>query len=576
MSLCWLTSLGGQAPVVQPPVVAPPVVQPIAKVVEAVMPVKSSGKGYIPLTHERRRHFRAISHAKHGGRLEMMAKNQSLPPSFDCRVKVPLPVWDQANCGSCYEVSTVRTATCTLIKGGYGKADNSFMLAAQYGMDSPRSFGGCGGGNGTEVIDWMCKNGWIAETYIDAAGTVHKDYPPYQASSGRDRTVPGAKVWMKGAEWGYVNANGPTIDEIKTAIVNYGRLNVSLDASGSFMNGTGTITSLGTSIDHEINCAGYDDNNDNGDGTKGALLLENQWNTSWGNAGYRWVSYRAAANLVDVFFVTASPLPPVNPSPSITGPTSATAVAGSPFSVQIVALGAATSYGASPLPTGLAVDANSGIISGTPTQIGTSTITLSATNASGTGNSTMTLTVTQTPPPPPNPPSPPVIGPSITFSPEWGAMAGIYYNLPPGAVVGSKGSVMLKPSTVDAFKADLAAVSQPFTVPTPEERPAMKQEAQPIPKKLPPAAKPVPIKSLVIVYDDERPEWADPLLDAYKLDAAFRGVAVPLLERNIAGNVGDWPVPCLVGLDADGNWVGSRYRVRDLDAAMKIVGQILK
>jgi len=268
------------------------------------------GRGYKPLTPERRAFFQKISHEKHGGRLAMMAANQALPPAFDCRTKNPLPVWDQGQCGSCYLVSTVRTATCTLINGGYGKADGSFMLAAQFGMDRPRDFGGCDGGNGTEVIDWMVKNGWPAEIYVDQQGTTHKDYPPYQASTGSDRTKPGAKMWMKGADWGFVNANGhPTTVEIKTALFNYGRLNISLDAGGQFMNiGSGTITSLGNNIDHEINMAGYDD-------AKGAFLLENQWNTDWGNGGYAWVTYAAAAHIVDIFFVTASPLPPPPPPP---------------------------------------------------------------------------------------------------------------------------------------------------------------------------------------------------------------------------------------------------------------------
>lgn len=217
------------------------------------------------------------------------------------------------NCGSCYLVSTVRTATSVLVGLGYGKADNSFMLSAQYGMDSPRNFGGCNGGNGTEVIDWMCKNGWVAETYIDSAG-VHNDYPPYEARSRSDRTKLGAKKWMVGADWGFVNANGrPTTEEIKAALYNYGRLNVALDAGGQFSNGTGTITSMGNSIDHEINVVAYDD-------AKGAFLLENQWSTDWGVDGCRWVTYSAAKNIVDWFYVTAGPLPPPPPDPTPPGP----------------------------------------------------------------------------------------------------------------------------------------------------------------------------------------------------------------------------------------------------------------
>src|SRR5437870_2603171 len=58
------------------------------------------GRGYVPPTPERRRELQAISHAKHGGRIAMMAKFQTLPAAFDCREKVPLPIWDQGQCGS--------------------------------------------------------------------------------------------------------------------------------------------------------------------------------------------------------------------------------------------------------------------------------------------------------------------------------------------------------------------------------------------------------------------------------------------------------------------------------------------
>ncbi len=50
-------------------------------------------------------------------------------------------------------------------------------------------------------------------------------------------------------------------------------------------------------------------------------------------------------------------------------------------------------YGATGLPAGLTVNSATGLISGTPTAAGTSTVTVSATNSGGTGNATLTLTV---------------------------------------------------------------------------------------------------------------------------------------------------------------------------------------
>ena len=65
-----------------------------------------------------------------------------------------------------------------------------------------------------------------------------------------------------------------------------------------------------------------------------------------------------------------------------------------PFSYAITATNSPTSFSASGLPAGLSVNTATGVISGTPTVIGTSTVSISATNVVGTGSATLTLTVT--------------------------------------------------------------------------------------------------------------------------------------------------------------------------------------
>ena len=80
-------------------------------------------------------------------------------------------------------------------------------------------------------------------------------------------------------------------------------------------------------------------------------------------------------------------------APAITSATSASGTVGSAFSYQITATNAPASYGAAGLPAGLTVNSGTGLISGTPTAAGTSTVTLSATNSSGTGSASLTLTI---------------------------------------------------------------------------------------------------------------------------------------------------------------------------------------
>lgn len=82
-----------------------------------------------------------------------------------------------------------------------------------------------------------------------------------------------------------------------------------------------------------------------------------------------------------------APVVVINPS----SPPAATL--GSPFNYTITASGSPTSYTATPLPAGLSIVAATGVISGTPTAVGTTSVLLGATNATGTGTATLSTTV---------------------------------------------------------------------------------------------------------------------------------------------------------------------------------------
>ena len=88
------------------------------------------------------------------------------------------------------------------------------------------------------------------------------------------------------------------------------------------------------------------------------------------------------------------PLPPV-----ITSASTASGYVGQAFSYNITATNNPKSFGASGLPSWASVNTSTGAITGTPTTVGTTSVTINATNAGGTGSATLTITVNLPPPP---------------------------------------------------------------------------------------------------------------------------------------------------------------------------------
>ncbi|CAN2533303.1 hypothetical+protein [Methylocapsa aurea] len=108
-----------------------------------------------------------------------------------------------------------------------------------------------------------------------------------------------------------------------------------------------------------------------------------------GAAAFPAQSYSASNYWVDVMF---KPDPAVS-APSVTSATSVNGVVGAPFSYEITASNNPTSFNATGLPAGLSIDSGTGVISGTPSAGGVTSIVVSATNAAGTGSAMLSVTV---------------------------------------------------------------------------------------------------------------------------------------------------------------------------------------
>lgn len=105
------------------------------------------------------------------------------------------------------------------------------------------------------------------------------------------------------------------------------------------------------------------------------------------------ISATNSAGTATATLVLEIPAPPV-----ITSTNAASGQLGNSFLYQITASNNPTSYAVNgSLPTGVSLNTNTGLISGTPSQAGTFTVTVSATNAGGTGSATLTLTVAPRP-----------------------------------------------------------------------------------------------------------------------------------------------------------------------------------
>ncbi len=78
---------------------------------------------------------------------------------------------------------------------------------------------------------------------------------------------------------------------------------------------------------------------------------------------------------------------------AITSPTSASGSIGAPFSYVVTAANSPTSFAASPLPAGLTFNTTTGVLAGTPTTAGTTTVTLQATGAGGTSTQSLSVAV---------------------------------------------------------------------------------------------------------------------------------------------------------------------------------------
>ncbi len=199
---------------------------------------------------------------------------RDLPESWDWRqLDGVTPVTHQGGCGSCWDFAGIAAMESMIkIYGGIelDLSEQQVLSCATFGY-------GCGGGWSDSVWKHARDFGITTEACM-----------PYMADDEVPCTEEGCVKVASANEW-YNIPNG--IDEIKTAIAEFGPVKTSFYVYGDFYDYDGGCYEHADEVsgtNHAILVIGWDDN---ACGNNGAWLCKNSWGDGWGEDGFFWMKY---------------------------------------------------------------------------------------------------------------------------------------------------------------------------------------------------------------------------------------------------------------------------------------------
>lgn len=192
-----------------------------------------------------------------------------LPSSFDWREKANglTPIENQRSCGSCWAFGTT-----AVLQDVIKIRTNRVVDISEQELVSCSKFGSCGGG-------------YFAHAYHMKPGAAWAEDFPYTAKNSKCKKGLKAREFV--ANWRYIGDKGkkPTVQQIKTAIYDFGPVAVTINANGMGNYKSGVFNRCsGGGTNHIVTLVGWDD-------AKGAWILKNSWGTGWGEKGYMYIKY---------------------------------------------------------------------------------------------------------------------------------------------------------------------------------------------------------------------------------------------------------------------------------------------
>jgi C1A family cysteine protease len=191
---------------------------------------------------------------------------KDLPSKFDWRDQVTLPpIRNQRNCGSCWSFSVLRCVeSAYIIQKSVDPI--KFDLAEQTLVSSCEQGGSCRGGYFTAL------------NYVRDKGVPFESEDPYTARNSSCKAP--FDETNNILKWYYVGAPGrePTLDELKSALITYGPLSVTVN--GSFYGyASGVYNKCNrNSTNHMVTITSYDDETQ-------SWGVDNSWGTGFGEKG---------------------------------------------------------------------------------------------------------------------------------------------------------------------------------------------------------------------------------------------------------------------------------------------------